>query len=192
LQARLNALSADRARAGYQGGGSTFQKNLLTGATIPALQAAGTVGAQADLANASDVAGIKQQAINTRLSNLSLPLTQAGNRLQMSALPATAAGATYANTLQPFNFFKLNPGNPGFIPSPYVTPVPGVGSIAGQGVATGASTLGNYFANRAIAQQLNPNQPRPYTIQQYNMQNQNLGYDPVYQGDVNAGYAPVA
>jgi hypothetical protein len=39
---------------------------------------------------------------------------------------------------------------------------------------------------------LNPNQPRPYTIQQYNMQNQNLGYDPVYQGDVNAGYAPVA
>lgn len=44
LTQRLNALSADRAKAGYTGGGSAFQKNLLTNATIPALQAASTVG----------------------------------------------------------------------------------------------------------------------------------------------------
>lgn len=177
LQARLNALSADRTRQGYTGGGSTFQKNLLTGATIPALQAAGTVGAEADLANAADVAGIKQQAINTKLSNLSLPLTQAGNRLQMSALPATAAGTTYVNSLAPFNWFKLNQQTNVPFRSPYVQPVPGIGSIVGTGVAQGASTLGNYFANRALANQINaPSDVPPPSS------SQNVNY-PISQAD---------
>jgi hypothetical protein len=144
----------------------------LTGATIPALQAAGTVGAEADLANAADVAGIKQQAINTRLQNLSLPLTQAGNRIQMSALPATAAGTTYVNSLQPLNWFKLNQQTNVPFRSPYVQPVPGVGAIVGQGVATGASTLGNYFANRALINQMNQPANAPFTMDQYNLQNQ--------------------
>lgn len=175
LIAENNAISASRARAGYQGGGSAFEKSLLTRSTIPALQAAATVGAQADLANASDVAGIKQADINTRLNNLSLPLTQAGNRLQFQALPATAAGATFRNSLQPFDWFKLNPGTPGWTPSPYVTPVPGVGAIVGAGVAQGASTLGNYFANRSLINQVNQraSQPAPFTTDQY-FQNQRM------------------
>jgi hypothetical protein len=149
----------------------------LTGATIPALQAAGTVGAEADLANASDVAGIKNKAIDTKLSNLSLPLTQAGNRVQMSALPATAAGATFVNSLQPFNWFKLNQQTNVPFRSPYVQPVPGVGSIVGTGVAQGASTLGNYFANRAIANQVNNYDPATNSST-----SQNVNY-PISQAD---------
>jgi hypothetical protein len=177
LQARLNALSADRARAGYQGGGSAFEKNALTSATIPALQAAGTVGAEADLQNASDVAGIKQQAINTRLNNLSLPLTQAANRIQLAQLPAAGVGQAATQSLTPFNWFKLNPQSFQAQNKPLVTPVPNVGQIAGQAVGSGASTLGNYFAQSAIANQLNQG-TSPYVTST----SQNVNY-PISQSD---------
>lgn len=174
LQQQLNALSADRARAGYTGGGSAFQKNLLTGATIPALQAAGTVGAQASLQNASDIAAIKQQDINTRLSNLSLPLTQAGNRIQMQQLPATAIGAGATQSMQPFNWFKLQPQAFQNQNLPLVTPVPNTGQIVGAAVGGGASTLGNYFAQQALINQLQSGQQtNPFTTDQY-MQNQRM------------------
>lgn len=109
LQTRLNALSADRSRAGYQGGGSAFQKNLLTGATVPAMQAAATVGAQADLSNASDVANIRNAGINTKLSNLNLPLTQAENRLRLITAPQATLGQTQAGRTNLLNWFKMNP-----------------------------------------------------------------------------------
>ena len=157
LIARTNALIADRARSGYQGGGSAFQNNLLTSATIPALQAAGTVGAQTDVANAADVASIKNTAINTRLNNLNLPTSQAANRIQMKQMPATATGNAYTTSLQPFNFFKLNQS--AFQPqsSPLVSPVANTGQIVAAGVGSGASTLGNYFATRSLINQLNAN-----------------------------------
>jgi hypothetical protein len=170
LMQRLNALSADRARSGYVGGGSAFQKNLLTQATIPALQQAATVGAQADLANATDVANIKNQNINTRLGNLSLPLTQAANKIQLTTLPTTAAGSTFVQSLQPFDWFKLQPSAFQAQRPPLVTPVPNTGQVAGQAAGQFSSTLGNYFANRALINQLqNPNgtvPPAAYTTQQ--------------------------
>lgn len=107
LQARLNALSADRARAGYQGGGSALQKNILTSATIPALQAAGTIGAQADLANATDVANIRNTALNTQLQNINLPGQSAVNRMQLSLAPQAAAAQAQANRMNLFNWFKM-------------------------------------------------------------------------------------
>lgn len=191
LQARLNALSADRARAGYQGGGSAFQKNLLTGATIPAMQAAATVGAQTDVANAADVAAIKNQDIATRLQNLNLPLSRAANRIQFQNLPATAAGNTFTQSLQPFDWFKLNPSAFQAQRPPLVSPVPGIGSIVGAGVGAGASTLGNYFAMRSLANQMAP-QSQPFTIEQYMQQQQmmnEMGQIPASAQDISTGAA---
>lgn len=156
LMARLNAIQADRARAGYSGGGSAFQKALLQGATIPALQGAATVGAQADLANATDTANIRNAAIQTRLGNLSLPLTQAANRAQLINLPATATGAANAASLSPLDWFKLQPGVFRNDQGPLVSPVPNTGQIVGAAIGAGASSLGNYYANRDIAQRLTP------------------------------------
>lgn len=172
LMVRLNALSADRARQGYTGGGSAFQKNLLIGSTIPALQGAATVGAQADLSNATDVANIRNAAIATRLNNLGLPMQSVSNRVALKQLPGVAAGAAYRNAVAPLDWFKLNMSEITPFRSPTVTPVPGMGQIVGSAISSGASTLGNYFANRAIAQQLTP-QPTPYTVGDY-MQNQRM------------------
>lgn len=170
LQQQLNALSANRARAGYAGGGSSFERNLLTGATIPALQAAGTVGAQASLQNASDIAALKNQDINTRLNNLSLPLTQAGNAIQMQNLPATAIGNTATQSMQPFNWFKLQPQAFQAQNLPLVQPIPNVGQIVGTGIGSGASTLGNYFAMQSLINQLSPNSQQNQLINKMNQQ----------------------
>jgi hypothetical protein len=158
LMQRLNALSADRARAGYTGGGSAFEKNLLTSATIPALQGAATVGAQADLANATDVAAVKNQNINTQLQNVNLPLTQAANRIQLAGLPTAAVSQNQATAMQPLDWFKLNPGQFTAQRPPLVQPVANVGQIVGTGVAQGASTMGNFYANQQLINQLQQNQ----------------------------------
>lgn len=171
LMARLNALSADRARAGYSGGGSSFQRNALKSATIPALQAAATVGAQADLANATDVANIRNAAIQTRLENLSLPLTQAANRAQLKQLPATATSRGLLASMAPFDWFKLNQAAFQANQGPLVTPVPSTGQIVGTAVGAGASALGNYYANQKLAQSLTPK--TGYTVGDY-MQQQNM------------------
>lgn len=165
LSVRLNALAADRARAGYTGGGSTLQRNLLTAATIPALQGAATVGAQADLANATDVANIRNQDLATRLGNLNLPLSQAANRIQLNTLPVTATGQNFQTALQPFNWFRIAPAAYQNQRPPLVTPVGTPGQFAAQAGGQFASTIGNYFANQALINQL---QQRPnFTVDQY-------------------------
>lgn len=168
LSERLNALRADRARAGYSGGGSSMQRNLLRSATLPALQQAATVGAQADLLNATDEANVRNAAIQTRLENLSLPLTQAANRVQLRNLPATAAGAATQAMFSPLDWFKLTPQAFQANQGPLVTPVPNTGQIVGAGVSAAASSLGNYYANKALVQQLSPSTTsRSFTVDDY-------------------------
>lgn len=172
IMQRLNALSADRARSGYSGGGSALQKNLLVGTTIPELQAAATVGAQADLANATDVANIRNGSIATRLANLNLPVSQATSRINLDQLPGAATSRAYTTSLQPFDWFKLNPQAFQAAQAPLVAPVPGVGQIAGSAIASGASNLGNYFAYQALANQQNQGNPG-FTVGNY-LQNQRM------------------
>lgn len=146
LTQRLNALSADRARSGYTGGGSAFQKNQLIGATIPAMQAAGTVGAQADLANATDVANLRNAGINTALSNLNLPLNQAVNRMQLIQSPQAAASAAQAGRLNLFNWFKMQPQAFRWDQTPQEQLVPNDLMIAGSAIKSagqGASSFGS-------------------------------------------------
>lgn len=198
LSARLNAISADRARAGYTGGGSSFERARLTSAAIPALQAAATTGAQADLANATDVANTKNSAIATRLQNLNTPLAQAANRIQLNQLPGSAASASAATAMEPLNFFKLNPGTFQATRLPLVNPVPGIGQIAGTAVASGASALGNYFQQQQLAKALTP-AARTYTtgdyMQQQQMLNESSGagssglFDSPVSSSQYAGYA---
>lgn len=144
LKARLNALSADRARAGYTGGGSAFQRNLLMGATIPAQQAAATVGAQADLANATDVANLKNAGIQQQLQGLNLPVSQAQNRLNLMTAPQAAQTAAQSGRMNLFNWFKMNPQAYQWnnVPNQMVTPNSMM--IAGSGMQAAGNALGSY------------------------------------------------
>lgn len=198
LMQRLNAISASRARAGYSGGGSAYEKALLTGATIPALQQAGTVGAQADLANATDVANIKNAAIQTRLQNSSLPLTQAANRIQLYNLPAAATAQSNQQSLGIFDWFKLNPQSFTNQNSPVVNPIPNTGQIVGAAVGQGATALGNYYANKSLIGQLNQNNSGAGTgaggisaQQQQNMLNEYYGNSNPNLFDAPAGFGTV-
>jgi len=155
LKQQINALTGMRARQGYTGGGGTFEKNLLTAATIPALQQAAQVGAQANLANATETANIRNQGLQQRLGSLNLPLAQGANRVTLTQLPQTAMGAGSQAAMSPFNWFKLQPGtfDPGR--TPLIQPIPTTGQIAAQGVGTAATQMGQYFANRALINQMN-------------------------------------
>lgn len=155
---QLNQISADRARAGYVGGGTAFQKASLKSASIPYLQQAAGVGAQADLQNAMDVANVKNNAISTRLNNLALPLSQAANRVQLKQLPINAIGSASTGALQPFDWFKLQPQAFRADRAPLVNPVMSTGQVIGQGVGQLGSQLGNYAATRALINQMNQQQ----------------------------------
>lgn len=156
ISQQLNDLKALRQRSGYSGGGSAYEKALLTQAAIPALQSAATVGAQADLASATDVANIRQNAINTQLQNINLPLARAANKIQLSQLPASALGQSLANAQQSLNWFKLAPQTVTPFQTPLVSPIPSTGAIVGSAIGGAASTLGNYYLNRSLISQLNP------------------------------------
>jgi hypothetical protein len=149
LQARLNALSADRARAGYVGGGSTFQKNLLTGATIPALQQAATVGAQADLANATDEANIRNTALNTQLQDVNLPGQVALNRMQMTQAPQTAAEAAQAGRMGLFNWFKMPIQSYSWNQVPEQQLTPNLMMVAGAGLKGSGQGLGSMMPGQS-------------------------------------------
>lgn len=153
LSATLSQLKAERQRSGYSGGGSAYEKAQLTRATIPALQAAATVGAQADLANATDTANIKNTGINTQLQNLNLPISRAGNRIQLAQLPASAVGTNLQNAQSSLNWFKLGPQTITPFRTPTVSPIPSTGAIIGSGVGAGASSLGNYYLAKQLAGQ---------------------------------------
>lgn len=156
LSQRLSALKAERQRAGYSGGGSAYEKNLLTQASIPALQQAASVGAQADLASATDTANIRNQDIATRLANINLPLARAANKIQLNQLPATALSQQLMNAQSGLNWFRLGPQTITPFQTPMVSPVPSTGAIVGSAVGNAASTLGNYYLTRNLLQQINP------------------------------------
>jgi hypothetical protein len=177
LSSRLDAIAAERARAGYSGGGGTFEKNLLTGAAIPAFQQAAQTGAQARLANAMETANIRNQNIQQQLGSLNVPLAQAANRVQLSQLPQTAAASGFQTSMQPFNWFKMNPQAWQAQNLPLVQPIPSTGQIVGQGISSGLSSAGDYYARQQLANQLAQSRTgtgtgggTPFTMQDYMQQ----------------------
>lgn len=172
LQQRLNAIAADRARAGYVGGGSALQKNLLTGATIPALQQAATVGAQADLASASDVANIRNQNLVAQLQNVNLPVQQAYNQVALQQLPQSAAAQAQQQRLNQFNWFKMQPEAFRWNQIPNAMMTPNDLMIWGGGLSAAGQTLAGAGSTQNMLTALNQ-QKQPSGTQYYN---------PVYEG----------
>lgn len=182
LSVRLNELSANRAKQGFTGSGS-FSNNLALSSTIGARQKAAEAQAGAGLLNAADRRAIQEGNIDLGLRSLDLPVNRVQQAFNLEQLPAEAAGTAFNRRLNIFQPFRLQQGQFQY-PQPYqVSAVPGMGQILGTAVGQAGSSVGNYFANRAIANQLNP-QPAAPVYQNvpvtYNTQGS-------YLGDVNLG-----
>lgn len=150
LKERLNAISAQSKRAGYSGSGTTAGMAGLR-ATISANQQAAQAEAQAEMENALMIQGIQDQGINLKLQNLNLPTQQFNQAAQFQTAPEAALIAQYEQALRPFQFFNINPQAMRPTPISPVQPVANTGQVVGAGVSQVANTLGNYYANRQIA-----------------------------------------
>lgn len=154
LSARLNTLSADRARQGYSGG-SSFDTNRALASTIMARQAAAGARGGANLANAEQEFGLRLGGINRRLSAMDAPFQRAGQLGQFESLPGQLAGQSFKQSMSPFEFFRISP-NAYQAPQPYpVQPGIGMGQIIGAGLGAAGSTLGNYYMNKQLLDQIN-------------------------------------
>lgn len=106
---RIAALNAKSAQDGT-GTGSFRQKNLLS-ATIGARQQAAGVMAGANLQNAMDTRDVQDQGANLRLQYMQMPYQQAQQALNLEMMPLAQVQQNYSRSLQPFEFFRMGPGN---------------------------------------------------------------------------------
>ena len=124
-------------------------------------RAANTQGAteigQARLANAADEAGLRNEDLNLRLQNLSLPYAIAQQGANLENMPENIALENQARRLEPFNFFRLQQQQYNSPPAPQVQPVANTGQIVAQGIGA----LGNAASQYSYNQQL-MNQARQY------------------------------
>lgn len=153
LLERLNALKTDSARKGFVGG-STFDQNRLLASTVGARSQAADVMSRAEIENALQTFGIREDAENLKLSNINAPIQRAEQLMTLSSLPARAQARSQAARLEPFNWFRLNPQAFQLSPLPQVTPTLSPGQVAGAGLASVAGAAGNYFANSALTNQI--------------------------------------
>lgn len=103
---RLAKIEADQARRGYSGSGSAEQTAALR-ATIPFEQAAAGVGAQAELENAMQRAGIEDEVRGAQLSNINLPVYMAQQSQSLYDLPAMSAYAPYNAVNQALDPYRV-------------------------------------------------------------------------------------
>lgn len=154
LQQQLNAISAARARAGYVGGGTTFEKNRLTQATIPALQAAAGAAGAAKLANAQEEQQIKTAGLAEQISGLNLPGQAAAANLNLINLPVTAATSRAVQATQPFQFFRINQTQAPVLSMPTQQPVLPPGAFAAGAAGSLGSSIGNYLVTQQLINSL--------------------------------------
>lgn len=199
LQSTLNNIKAIQAGKGYAG--DSFGNQLLN---FQARQGANTTAAnafsQANIGNAQANQSIRQNAINRQLANLGLPGQMAQSNAALGNLAANTTASQQGQRQQLFNMFNI--GNKGFTYQnlPQVNPIASVGQNVGQGLSTGASGLGNYFANQQLANQSQANNlaliqalqnggsTNPYTISSgvpINSNAGNLSSTPVTSTDIS-------
>lgn len=150
LDETLATLRAQRAGTGFRGS-STFDLNRMLAATTGARGQAALGLTQADLDNALAVQGLQENDLQMRLAGLELPYQLGAQRLNFQNLPAQSLAQFYQNALAPLSFFRLPTAN-----APYQTanPVASTGQIAGSAVAGLGNTLGQYYAQQAMMEQL--------------------------------------
>lgn len=188
LLRRINELKTERKLQGYTGGGSFEEQQLLAG-TIGARQKASEVMTRAELENAMEERSIREAQRELGLRSLDLPLARAKQALELETLPLRTANELASARMAPFDFFRIGPGQvmrP--TANPTVTAIPNLGQIIGQGVATSAGTLGNYYMNQQLIKQLNARTVAPTaspavtgtgaTLPTFDYSNYGVNYDP--------------
>lgn len=154
LSARLNQMKADRARQGFVGSG-TYDTNRALAATILARQQAAATRGGARLANAEQEFGLRYGGINRRLASMDIPFQRAAQLGNFENMPVTLAGQSFKQRMAPFEFFRISPGAYQ-APQPYPTqPGIGMGQIIGGAIGAAGNTLGNYYMNQQLINQIN-------------------------------------
>lgn len=153
LQQTLNEIDQIQSKKGY--GGDSSSGNLLK---LNARTSANTEGAkalsQASLQNALDRASIQQQGRQMQLSNVMLPDQLANQEIARQTAPGTALANEFQTAMTPFSTFRTGNSFSPYQAPPQQNPIASTGQIVGQGVASLASTAGNYFAGQQNNSQL--------------------------------------
>lgn len=144
LSTRLNALEANSRRAGYTGTGS-FAQNRLLGAGFGANQEAANVMGAANLANATDIAGIRNLGIQQQLSGLDLPYQQAQQALQFNQLPVSQLQANAQAMTKPFDFFRIAPASFRADQLPMIQPLQSPWAVAALQAGGIANSVGKWW-----------------------------------------------
>lgn len=150
LKERLAAINANRARAGYTGGGTATELPLLR-STIGARAAAADTTAQAELENQLMFQAIKDQGVGLRLNSLDLPMQRFNQAVQFENAPNQALVEQFMRAYQPLGLFNINPETFRPAPTPQVQAIPGIGSAVAAGIASGGNTLANAYSQQQMA-----------------------------------------
>lgn len=162
LSDRLQAITAGNAAKGYVGAGSTAGNAALR-TSIGANQAAAAAMSGANLANVSDVAGIKNRILDLQLQSPQLASALANEAVKLNLLPAEFVGGVSAATTSPFNFFKIGAGTPPRPEmAPWAQPQANFASIFGNAGGAAESMAARYFLNRDLANRYGSSSGSPY------------------------------
>jgi hypothetical protein len=153
LDETLSALRAAKAGTGFRGL-STFDINRAQAATIGARTNAAAGLGDAELANALATQGLDESNLQLRLNSLDLPAQIAQQRLSLSNLPASNIADFYGRALSPLSFFRMGAGTPPYQQTPQIPIITSSGQIAGSAVAGFGQSLGQYFAQQQMMQDL--------------------------------------
>lgn len=183
LSENVNRIDREAAAKGFVG--DNFASRLLAGEmTRRSMSDAAVREAAAREQNALDTFKIRQAGMDRKLGSLNLPYAMAQQRVNWQNLPENEALDQAARRQQLFNFFKINPSAFQYQNMPTVQPVTPLGSIAGQGVSSAVGNVSNYYAQKALLDQMNqrgaqgnydPNAPSWYNDYLNQPVNQALG-----------------
>lgn len=157
LKQTINENQMRMAKQGFSGDNTEARRIAFV-----ARRDANTSGAidmgQAKLANATDEATLRNQNVDLRLQNLSLPYAIGQQSINLANLPSRSLIENQNARLGSLGFFNIGTNQFQYQPLPQVQPVASTGQIVGQAVAAGANAYGQYNANQqAISAQQQSN-----------------------------------
>ena len=151
LNQTVNEIKAINARKGFSGD-SYGQRLLEFEARRRGNTEASLALADANLANRSEEAGIRNAAIMMRLNNLGLPMSAKRQAIANFDLPADATREAHERRQSVFSGLRIAPGSFRYAPLPMVQPVASTAGIAADGIADTANLFGGYAASKRPAQ----------------------------------------
>lgn len=169
LKQTLNSIKASQAKKGFTGDGSGSRQMSFEARRDANASGAIDMG-QANLLNRTDEATLRNQNVDAKLQNLSLPYAIAQQGLNLSNLPSRTLIDNQNARLGGLNFFNIGTNQFQNQPLPQVQPVASTGQIVGQAIAAGANT-----GLQMYGQQQNLNQQQAFNQQYLNALTGNSG-----------------